>query len=217
MARGVMNYVDSLEKSVDDIPSTVFDDSCSHWKNRFSEIKKMKGSENPHKLHLELGEVMLANVLIVRDNESLEKASNEINDIETRFKDVKCLDTEDWANPSPSFINQLYCMIHLSKIITKGALLRNEFRGSHYKPDFDLIQPKDFDPHEYIDYLEQKQYGEVTEGKFPPGHLEYMKRFEENNEKWLKTTVAQYKNDQPDITYEEVNTSLVTPRPRKYD
>jgi len=44
-----------------------------------------------------------------------------------------------------------------------------------------------------------------------------MKRFQDNNEKWLKTTVAQYKNNQPEITYEEVNTSLVTPRPRKYD
>jgi len=57
----------------------------------------------------------------------------------------------------------------------------------------------------------------VTEEKFPSGHLDYMKRFQENNEKWLKTTVAQYKNNQPEITYEEVNTSLVTPRPRKYD
>jgi succinate dehydrogenase / fumarate reductase flavoprotein subunit len=177
----------------------------------------MNGSENPHKLHHELGDIMLANVLIVRDNKSLEKTLHAIDDIETRFKDVKCLDTADWANPSPSFINQLYCMIHLSKIIAKGALMRDEFRGSHYKPDFDLHQPKDFDPHEYIDYLEQKQYGEVTEEKFPSGHLDYMKRFQENNEKWLKTTVAQYKNNQPEITYEEVNTSLVTPRPRKYD
>ncbi len=217
MARGIMNYVDSLEKSVDDIPSTIFDDARSHWKNRFNDIKNMNGSENPHKLHQELGNIMLANVLIVRDNKSLEKASHAIEDIETRFKDVKCLDTTDWANPSPSFINQLYCMIHLSKIITKGALMRDEFRGSHYKPDFDLNQPKDFDPHEYIDYLEQKQYGEVTEEKFPSGHLDYMKRFQDNNEKWLKTTVAQYKNNQPEITYEEVNTSLVTPRPRKYD
>ena len=160
---------------------------------------------------------MLANVLIVRDNKSLEKAFHEIHDIETRFKDVKCLDTQDWANSSPSFINQLYCMIHLSKIITKSALMRDEFRGSHYKPNFDLNQPKDFDPHEYIDYLEQKQYGEVNMERFPAGHLDYMKRFEANNEKWLKTTVAQYKNNQPEITYEDVNTSLVTPRPRKYD
>jgi succinate dehydrogenase / fumarate reductase flavoprotein subunit len=195
----------------------VFDDARHHWKNRFKEIKKMKGRENPYQLHQELGKVMLANVLIVRDNKSLEKATDEINDIETRFKDVKCLDTSDWANPSPSFINQLFCMIHLSKIITKGALLRDEFRGSHYKPDFDLNQPKDFDPHEYIEYLEQKQYGDISEDKFPEDHLDYMKRFEENNIKWLKTTVAQFKDNQPDITYDEIDTSLITPRPRKYD
>ena len=44
-----------------------------------------------------------------------------------------------------------------------------------------------------------------------------MKRFEENNVKWLRTTIAEYKDNKPDITYEEVNTSLITPRPRKYD
>lgn len=217
MARGIMNYIDSLEKSVDDISSTTFDDTRSHWQNRFTDIKAMNGSENPYKLHQDLGNIMLANVLIVRDNKSLEKAWHAIHDIENRFKDVKCLDTHDWANPTPSFINQLYCMIHLSKIITKGALMRDEFRGSHYKPAFDMNQPRDFDPHEYIDYLEQRQYGEVPEGKFPRDHLDYMKRFQENNEKWLKTTVAQHKDNEPEITYEEVNTSLVTPRPRKYD
>ena len=217
MARGIMNYTDSLGNSAEDIPSTVFDDARNHWKTRFNEIKKMNGSENPYQLHQELGEIMLANVLIVRDNKSLEKATHAIDDIEARFKYVKCVDTSEWANPSPSFINQLFCMIHLSKIITKGALMRDEFRGSHYKPDFDLNQPKDFDPHEYIDYLEQKQYGEISNDKFPPGHLHYMKRFEGNNKKWLKTTVAQFKDNKPDITYEEVNTSLITPRPRKYD
>ena len=44
-----------------------------------------------------------------------------------------------------------------------------------------------------------------------------MKRYEECNEQWLKTTIAEYKNHQPEISFEEVNTSLVQPRPRKYD
>lgn len=130
MARGIMNYTDSLEKSVDDIPSTVFDDARNHWKTRFKEIKKMDGHENPYKLHQELGETMLANVLIVRDNKALEKAIDEINNIEDRFKDVKCLDTSDWANPSPSFINQLFCMIHLSKIIAKGHCCATNFAAA---------------------------------------------------------------------------------------
>ena len=86
-------------------------------------------------------------------------------------------------------------MIQLAKIITKGALLRDEFRGAHYKPEFDLNQPKDFDPHEFIDYLEKILYKDVKEEEFPPGHVAYMKRFESNNQKWLKTTIAQFKNN----------------------
>ena len=177
----------------------------------------MNGSENPHILHHDLGELLLENVLIVRENKKLDNAYSQINDIEKRYQDIQCPDTTDWANPAPSFINQLHCMIQLAKIITKGAILRNEFRGAHYKPEFDLNQPKDFDPHEYVDYLEQKQYGDVPEEAFSPGHLAYMKRFEDNDEKWLKTTIAQHKDNEPDITYEEISKSIVTPRPRKYD
>ena len=130
---------------------------------------------------------------------------------------MTCVDTSDWANPAPSFINQLYCMIELSRVIAKSAIMRDEFRGAHYKPEFDLKQPSDFDPHEYINYLEKKNYGEVSENTFPKGHLDYMKRFEANNQNWLKSTIAEYKNDKPEISYEPVDTSIVTPRPRKYD
>ena len=47
--------------------------------------------------------------------------------------------------------------------------------------------------------------------------------FGENNEKWLKTTIAEYKNGTsgseggPEISYEDVDTSLISPRPRKYN
>ena len=34
------------------------------------------------------------------------------------------------------FIRQLYGMVDLAKVITKGALERNESRGSHFKPEF---------------------------------------------------------------------------------
>jgi len=47
--------------------------------------------------------------------------------------------------------------------------------------------------------------------------LTYMKRFAENNVKWLKSTIATYQNGGPDISYEAVDTSLIAPRPRKYD
>lgn len=217
MGPGLIQYAKNQKKVFENVESQVFEKAVHKWKDRFSKIKSMQGSENPYDLHRELGDTMMENVLIVRDNSKLEKALSLIDDIETRFQDVRCLDTTNWANPTPSFINQLNCMIHLSRIIAIGALMRDEFRGAHYKPEFDLKQPSGFDPHEYVDYMEQKNYGEVPEESFPEGHMAYMKRFEANNEKWLKTTIAHYDEGKPNISYEPVDTSIVPPRPRKYD
>ena len=42
-------------------------------------------------------------------------------------------------------------------------------------------------------------------------------RFEENNRKWLKTTIATLAPDgEPQLSYEDVDTSLIPPRPRLY-
>ena len=40
--------------------------------------------------------------------------------------------------------------------------------------------------------------------------------FRANNERWLKSTIATWKEDRPELTYEDVNTSLIPPRPRLY-
>ena len=42
-------------------------------------------------------------------------------------------------------------------------------------------------------------------------------RFEENSRKWLKSTIAENGEDgEPRLTYEDVDTSLIPPRPRMY-
>ena len=223
MSPGVINYVKNLPEAAEDHPQKVFDDASRQWQEKFSDINKMNGSENPYALHRELAEQMISNVLIVRENPKLEATLDKINEIESRWKNITCLDTTDWSNPVPSFINQLWNMIQLSKVITKGALMRDEFRGSHYKPEFDLKQPDDFQPETYLEFEKQKADGNLNESAFDQQHLAYMKRFAENNEKWLKTTIAEYKNGTsgseggPEISYEDVDTSLITPRPRKYN
>jgi len=40
---------------------------------------------------------------------------------------------------------------------------------------------------------------------------------ERDDENWLKTTKAKYTPDGPVFEYEPVNTSLIPPRPRRYD
>lgn len=217
MSPGVLNYVKNVPQAAEDVPENVYTTSVNKWQESYSNIKSMNGNENPYALHREMAEEMISNVLIVRENEKLKSTLDKINEFESRWKNVKCVDTNDWSNPVPSFINQLWNMIQLSKIITKGALLRDEFRGSHYKPEFDLNQPSDFRPETYLEFEEQKETGNIQEDAFAPEHLAYMKNFSENNIKWLKTTIATYQNGGPDISYEAVDTSLIAPRPRKYD
>ena len=46
---------------------------------------------------------------------------------------------------------------------------------------------------------------------------EWCDRFEEKNRRWLKTTVAQLDEaGEPQLDYEDVDTSLIPPRPRLY-
>jgi len=217
MSPGVLNYVKNVPEAADDVPENIFTEATKQWQEKYAEIKKMSGNENPYALHREMAEEMISNVLIVRENSKLQATLNKIDEFEERWKNVNCVDTTDWSNPVPSFINQLQNMIQLSKIITKGALMRDEFRGSHYKPEFDLNQPSDFRPESYLEYEKQKATGKVNEEDFAPEHLAYMKRFAENNKKWLKSTIAIFKNGGPEITYEDVDESLIAPRPRKYD
>ena len=217
MSPGVLNYVKNVPQAAEDVPETVYTASVKKWQESYTNINSMNGNENPYALHREMAEEMISNVLIVRENEKLKSTLDKINEFESRWKNVKCVDTTDWSNPVPSFINQLWNMIQLSKIITKGALLRDEFRGSHYKPEFDLNQPSDFRPETYLEFEKQKETGNIQEDAFAPEHLAYMKRFSENNIKWLKTTIATYQNGGPDISYEAVDTPLIAPRPRKYD
>tara|TARA_B100001093_G_scaffold250833_1_gene240286 strand:+ start:1291 stop:3225 length:1935 start_codon:yes stop_codon:yes gene_type:complete len=217
MGPGIVNYIKNQKESADDLPSSLFDQAQQQWQEKFNNIKQMKGTENPYKLHAELSETMMSNVLIVRDNARLAATVAKIDEYDERWKDVECVDTSDWTNPVPSFVNQLYNMIQLSKVIAKGALLRDEFRGAHYKPEFEINQPSDFKPESFLEYTKLKAEGGLKEDSFKPDHLKYMRLYEESNEKWLKSSIATFNGKGPDINYEAVDTSLIQPRPRKYD
>ncbi|MEC8595634.1 MAG: succinate dehydrogenase flavoprotein subunit, partial [SAR324 cluster bacterium] len=205
MGPGVVNYIKNQKESAADLPSSLFEQAQLQWQEKFTGIKQMKGKENPYKLHAELSETMMSNVLIVRDNARLAATVEKIDEYDERWKDVECVDTSDWTNPVPSFVNQLYNMIQLSKVIAKGALLRDEFRGAHYKPEFEINQPSDFKPESFLEYTKLKADGGLKQDSFKPDHLEYMRLYEESNEKWLKSSIATFNGKGPDISYEAVD------------
>ncbi|MFZ0886066.1 MAG: hypothetical protein WAN14_21875, partial [Candidatus Acidiferrales bacterium] len=59
-----------------------------------------------------------------------------IDELSERFKHINLQDRTQWANQTLNFVRELGNMLVLAKVITLGALARNETRGAHYKPEF---------------------------------------------------------------------------------
>jgi succinate dehydrogenase / fumarate reductase flavoprotein subunit len=101
-----------------------------------SKLLKNEGTENPFKLWRELGVTMTEHATVIRYNKGLKQADEKIVELLERYKKVNLADRSQWANTSFAFARQLKNMLELSRTVTLGALLRDESRGAHYKPDF---------------------------------------------------------------------------------
>jgi succinate dehydrogenase / fumarate reductase, flavoprotein subunit len=106
---------------------------------RQTEINKKlinnQGGENPFKLWRELGVTMTEHATVIRHNKGLKQADEKILELLERYKRVNLSDKSQWANTSFAFARQLYNMLELSRTVTLGAILRDESRGAHYKPE----------------------------------------------------------------------------------
>ncbi|MGX6444533.1 succinate dehydrogenase flavoprotein subunit [Neobacillus sp. K501] len=131
-----LEYLKGMEKSTDQISSSVFDRQVSEDLGKYDSILTMNGTENAYKLHKELGELMTANVTVVRENKKLKYTYEKLQEFSERYKRINIEDTAKWSNSSASFVRQLEGMINLAHVITLGAFNRNESRGAHYKPEF---------------------------------------------------------------------------------
>ncbi len=131
-----VKYVQGLEKSAEDMASTLFEEKLKEEQDKFEEILKMDGNENAYQIHKELGEWMTDNVTVVRENDKLLETDKKIQELQERFKDININDTSRWSNQGVMFTRQLENMLHLARVVTMGAYNRNESRGAHYKPEF---------------------------------------------------------------------------------
>lgn len=196
----IENWLKSQPKGkADERPVSLFDGAVASHRARMKELIENQGDENPYLLHQELGEWMTRNVTVVRNNKDLQAALTKLDELADRYRRVNLSDKSNWTNQNFSFARAVGDMILMAKVITKGALLRDECRGAHYKPEFNIKPPDSDDP-----------------AKLREQATAWCKAFKIKNEKWLKTTIATYKDAGVEISYEPVDTSLIAPRPRTY-
>lgn len=171
-----IEYIRGLKKSSEDLDQSVFERERSKQANKYESILKMEGTENAYVLHKELGEWMTDNMTVVRYNNKLQDTINKIKELKQRYQNININDTARWNNTGVAFTRQLWNMMELAEAMTVGALLRDESRGAHYKPEF-------------------------------PNR---------DDDRFLKTSKATWTAEGPQISYEEVDVSLIKPRKRDY-
>ncbi|KUP22785.1 succinate dehydrogenase flavoprotein subunit [Paenibacillus sp. DMB5] len=139
-----VEYIKGLKKSVQDIPSSVFDSFHKQQVGKYETLLGMSGTENAYVIHKELGEWMTANMTVVRENKRLEATIGKIKELKERYGRINMSDTSRWNNQGVAFTRQLWNMLELAEAMTLGALLRNESRGAHYKPEFPNRNDEEF-------------------------------------------------------------------------
>ena len=161
--------------------------------DQFEGILKMDGPENAHKLHHELGDLMYKYVSIERDNNGLDQCLVELKEILKRWDNIGLTDRGHWANQEAMFVRQLRNMILYAMCITKAARCRDERRGAHAKIALDANGKRMMDGDELV----------------------FMPRDDKN---FMRISIVDYdpKTEEPIVSYDEFDHSLIKPRARNY-
>jgi len=201
-APGLEQYLKSVAHAAADLPSTLYERAAQQHTERYRALlDRPSGGENPYLLHQELGDVLTKSATVVRRNAQLKEALDQIEELAARAKKCSLSDRSQWTNQNIVFTRALGDMFPLAKAIVAGALARDECRGAHYKPDFEM-------PHLTGDTpVERRRQAEL-----------WCERFEANNARWLQSTIAVWREreERVELSYEPVDTSLTPPRPRLY-
>jgi succinate dehydrogenase / fumarate reductase, flavoprotein subunit len=156
------------------------------WEQEFKRIGGMNGPENPHVIAEEMGDWMTDNVTVVRENGKLAATETKLQELADRWNRIGLTDKSAYGNRELSFVNQLRNMLVIARVMTRGALLRDESRGAHYK-------------------VRDLSRGVAEDNALP-----------RDDANFLKTTIAEHTLEGPRISYRPVDVALIKPRPRKY-
>jgi succinate dehydrogenase / fumarate reductase flavoprotein subunit len=131
-----VRYAQNLEKGADSTDESVFEAERVRQREANDRLLHQQGSENPITIWKELGDTMTENVTVIRYNNKMKQTLEKIDALEERYRRINLADRTQWANQTLQFARELENMLILAKVITLGAIARDETRGAHYKPEF---------------------------------------------------------------------------------
>jgi succinate dehydrogenase / fumarate reductase, flavoprotein subunit len=131
-----VQYARNSRRGADATNASVFEREKKRQEGKNHSLMAQDGTENPMTIWKEMGEIMTEHVTVTRINKNLQMADNQLCSLQERYRRIDLSDRTKWSNQTLNFARELENMLVLARVVTLGALARNESRGAHYKPDF---------------------------------------------------------------------------------
>ena len=176
-APAALDFARNVERNGSD-GSRVYDQELKLQQEINDRLIKQSGTENQYVLHQEMGKWMTDNVTVVRYNDKLKATDNKLLELMDRYKRITINDSNLWATMALPHARHLANMLELARVITLGALNRNESRGAHYKPEFPDRDDENFLKTTIAEYSGEGpvfSYEPVDVGLIPPRKRDYSK------------------------------------------
>lgn len=137
----VVNYVQNSKTPASERSNGAYDAAVQREQGRMDALLSRVGSTqdaatNPYMIGKELGDEMTAGCTVVRSGPRLEQCLNKVTELKERYSRCVLPDSAAWSNQSLSYTRALGDMLVLAEAIVKGAQIRKESRGAHYRTDF---------------------------------------------------------------------------------
>ncbi|HKP35469.1 MAG TPA: succinate dehydrogenase flavoprotein subunit [Pyrinomonadaceae bacterium] len=162
--------------------SRIYDQELKKQQEINDSLISQGGNENQYVLHQEMGKWMTDNVTVVRYNDKLKETDNKLLELMDRYKRISINDSNLWATMALPHARHLDNMLELARVITLGALNRNESRGAHYKPEFPDRDDENFLKTTIAEYSGEGpviSYEAVDISLIPPRKRDYSKAIQE--------------------------------------
>jgi succinate dehydrogenase / fumarate reductase flavoprotein subunit len=180
-APAAIQYATGVERNGSN-GSGVYDQELKKQQEINDALIKQSGNENQYVLHQEMGKWMTDNVTVVRYNNKLKETDNKLLELMDRYKRISINDSNLWATMALPHARHLDNMLELARVITLGALNRNESRGAHYKPEFPERDDENFLKTTIAEYSGEGpvlSYDAVDISLIPPRKRDYSKAKQE--------------------------------------
>ncbi len=151
-------------------------DALARDEEKVKALISSDGSEDPSVLKEEMQKAMKENVGIFRTKDKLAGAAEKMSELRRRYRNIKLRHGGRKFNYDLMWNLELGGSLDIAEVIVRGALAREESRGSHFRLDFTTRDDDRFLKHTLAYYTPDGprfEYSDVTLGHWEPKERKY--------------------------------------------